>query len=240
MPSAGVESGCVLLYARHCASRLTLWCARPSLQIGDVTRSLAGGRQIASVAKGSSAKLQNVPRASMLAWSKSVFLRLGHRTPLPFRGIACGLDLQLRTSAPRCGQVHACATRFGEPDCNRLLRRSGPMLPFSDMVHFFANKLSGLRARQFAFAFIFTSLFGNPSFLRIRHSILFLKNCSRHATTQIRLRKRADEFGRGCNSGEDNLYARFMHFLPDSAALPVQLICCRLAQGERRPEGPRG
>src|ERR1700685_1402589 len=54
------------------------------------------------------------------------------------------------------GQFHPRAPGFGKTDCDGLLRRTGAMLAFPNMVHLFAYDLAGLRAGRFRFPRILT------------------------------------------------------------------------------------
>lgn len=87
-----------------------------------------------------------------------------------------------------CLQFDACASGFREADGDCLLRRSGPMFPFANMMHLLPHKLPSLCAGRFAFACIFVSsfdrfflrhrdpLFGEVSICRGRRAS---KNCCR-------------------------------------------------------------
>jgi hypothetical protein len=62
---------------------------------------------------------------------------------------------RFRPSARRrgflCRQLDAGAPRFGQADGDRLLRRSRAVLAFANMPHFFADELTRLSRRGFAF-----------------------------------------------------------------------------------------
>jgi hypothetical protein len=66
------------------------------------------------------------------------------RTPLGQVALRLLTNLCGRASAFGCGQLNACAPRFGKADSNGLLRGARSMFTFADVVHFFANKFSGL------------------------------------------------------------------------------------------------
>ena len=61
-------------------------------------------------------------------------------------------------------KFHARATSFGKTDRNRLLARASAMLAFTDVIHFFSYKFSGLCAGGFAFACIFSGAFQRTFF----------------------------------------------------------------------------
>src|SRR5437016_5505904 len=74
----------------------------------------------------------------------------------------------------RC-QLHSRAPGLGEPNRNRLFSGPGAMLALADMVHFFADKLSSLRAGGFPLARILMSSFqslllGHRSSLLVAYS----------------------------------------------------------------------
>lgn len=65
-------------------------------------------------------------------------------------------------------QFHAGATGFGKSDRDSLFRGARPVFAFANVLHLFAHKLTGLRARSFAFARVATRAFDGPFF---RHEI---------------------------------------------------------------------
>jgi hypothetical protein len=49
---------------------------------------------------------------------------------------------------------HACAARFRKPDGDSLFRVGRAMLPFANVVHFFADELAGFSAWRFTFLLV--------------------------------------------------------------------------------------
>lgn len=60
-----------------------------------------------------------------------------------------------RGAFPRRPQLHSGSPGFGKPDGDRLFRVSRTMLALANMVHFFADKLAGLRRWRFPLACVF-------------------------------------------------------------------------------------
>lgn len=96
---------------------------------------------------------------------------LSARMALALLVIAIGLPggLGRCLAVARWLELHTRAAGFGEAYGNGLFSGSCSMLAFSDMVHFFTHKFSGLRAGRFSFPGIFTGAF--KSFI-FRHSDL--------------------------------------------------------------------
>src|SRR5580700_3186446 len=90
-------------------------------------------------------------------------------------------------------QFHPSAPCFGKADCDGLLRRTGAVLAFPNMVYLFTYELSGLRAGRFTFPRILT---------RTIHGLLFWhpinssqSKFSRLQTSLLPLRSRSISFG---------------------------------------------
>jgi hypothetical protein len=59
----------------------------------------------------------------------------------------------------RWRQFHAGATRFRQPDGDRLLWRTRAVFALADVFYFFAHEFTGLRRWRLAFAFVFARPF---------------------------------------------------------------------------------
>ena len=105
----------------------------------------------------------------------------GPRSRRPPRRVALSLTvftLRLLNGLGRCLpfrwhlQLHAGASGFREPDCNRLFGGSRTMLAFSHVMYLFPHKLPCLRARRLSLAGIFTGALNCFFFRHIRTSRL--------------------------------------------------------------------
>jgi hypothetical protein len=56
-------------------------------------------------------------------------------------------------------QFYSGPPRFGETNCYRLLRRSGAVFAFPNVLHFFTHKLASLSAGRLAFALVLARVF---------------------------------------------------------------------------------
>jgi hypothetical protein len=77
----------------------------------------------------------------------------------PLCKITLRLALRSRFAALRRRQPYSCPPRLGQTNGDGLLRRAGTVFAFSNVFHFFADKLACLRAGRFAFTLIFARAF---------------------------------------------------------------------------------
>src|ERR1700722_12698959 len=73
-------------------------------------------------------------------------------------------------------KFYSSPTGLGQPNGNSLLGGAGAVLPFPDMIHLLANKLSRLRGSRFPLAFVLRGalqrfLFGHANLLGLKFQI---------------------------------------------------------------------
>ena len=60
-----------------------------------------------------------------------------------------------KSSLTRRRKIYPGPARFGQANRDRLLRRSRAVLAFANVFHLLTHKFTRLRARRFAFSFVF-------------------------------------------------------------------------------------
>jgi hypothetical protein len=73
--------------------------------------------------------------------------------------VACRLLFQFRRAALWRRQLHSGSSRLRQTDRDGLLRAPRAVLPFANMMNFFANEFSCLRGWRFSFSLILARFF---------------------------------------------------------------------------------